>query len=130
MPGPEENKANIGRRFRGLGGRPNHVRDVRIEQSTSDVAAPADAPGEDPKRGLAETRRVEGLSDAAFSIIITLLVLEIHRPDAAPGRLGDELLKEWSSYIAYAVAFIYVGVIWLTHHYLFERLRRVDLTLN
>jgi uncharacterized membrane protein len=106
------------------------VRHVRIEQSTSDVAAPADAPGEDPKRGLAETHRVEGLSDAAFSIIITLLVLEIHRPDAVPGKLADELLKEWSSYIAYAVAFIYVGVIWLNHHYLFERLRRVDLTLN
>ena len=86
--------------------------------------------GKISKRGLVETHRVEGLSDAAFSIVITLLVLEIHRPDAAPGHLGDELLKEWSSYIAYAVAFIYVGVIWLNHHYLFERLRRVDLTLN
>jgi uncharacterized membrane protein len=28
------------------------------------------------------------------------------------------------------VAFIYFGVIWLNHHYLFERLRRVDLSLN
>jgi uncharacterized membrane protein len=44
--------------------------------------------------------------------------------------LGEELLQEWSSYIAYAVAFIYVGVIWLNHHYLFERLRRVNLSLN
>ncbi|MCK9917095.1 TMEM175 family protein [Microbacteriaceae bacterium K1510] len=80
--------------------------------------------------GLPETRRVEGLSDAAFSIIITLLVLEIHRPNAAPGRLGEELLIEWSSYLAYAVAFVYVGVIWLNHHYMFERLSRVDLRLN
>jgi len=79
---------------------------------------------------LPETRRLEGFSDAAFSIIITLLVLEIHRPNAAPGRLGDELLMEWSSYLAYAVAFIYVGVIWLNHHYMFERLCKVDLTLN
>ena len=37
---------------------------------------------------LPQTRRLEGLSDGAFSIIITLLVLEIHRPNAAPGRLG------------------------------------------
>jgi uncharacterized membrane protein len=80
--------------------------------------------------GLPETRRSEGLSDAAFSIIITLLVLEIHRPTAAPGKLGEELLAEWSSYAAYAVAFVYVGVIWLNHHYLFERLCKVDLTLN
>jgi uncharacterized membrane protein len=79
---------------------------------------------------LPETRRLEALSDASFSIIITLLVLEIHRPSAAPGRLGEELVAEWSSYLAYAVAFIYVGVIWLNHHYMFERLCKVDLTLN
>ncbi len=79
---------------------------------------------------LPETRRVESFSDGAFSIIITLLVLEIHRPNAMPGALGHELVAEWSSYLAYAVAFIYVGVIWLNHHYLFERLCRVDLTLN
>jgi uncharacterized membrane protein len=79
---------------------------------------------------LPETRRLEGFSDAAFSIVITLLVLEIHRPNAAPGRLGEELLAEWSSYLAYAVAFVYVGVIWLNHHYMFERLCKVDLALN
>jgi uncharacterized membrane protein len=46
------------------------------------------------------------------------------------GRLGAELLTEWSSYLAYGVAFIYVGVIWLNHHYMFERLCRIDLALN
>ena len=79
---------------------------------------------------LPETRRLEGFSDAAFSIIITLLVLEIHRPDAAPGHLGAELLAEWASYAAYAVAFVYVGVIWLNHHYMIDRLCRVDLRFN
>lgn len=80
--------------------------------------------------GLADTRRSEGFSDGAFSIIITLLVLEIHRPSVTPGGLSRELLTEWSSYLAYALAFIYVGVIWLNHHYMFERLRKVDLALN
>lgn len=79
---------------------------------------------------LPEPRRLEGFSDAAFSIIITLLVLEIHRPHAAPGQLGRELLNAWTSYVAYAVAFIYVGVIWLNHHYLFDRLRRIDIATN
>jgi uncharacterized membrane protein len=85
---------------------------------------------EERTQSLPETRRLEDFSDAAFSIIITLLVLEIHRPSAAPGTLGEELLRDWSSYLAYAVAFIYVGVIWLNHQYMFERLCKVDLTLN
>ena len=80
--------------------------------------------------GLPESRRVESFSDGAFAIIITLLVLEIHRPNAAPGRLGEELLAEWSSYLAYAIAFIYVGIVWLNHHYMFERLCKGDVMLN
>jgi len=59
-----------------------------------------------------------------------LLILKIHRPHAPEGQLGRELLNAWSSYIAYAVAFIYVGVIWLNHHYLFEHLSKVDFTTN
>jgi hypothetical protein len=43
---------------------------------------------------------------------------------------GEELLRDWSSCLAYAVAFIYVGVICLNHHYVFERLCKVALTLN
>lgn len=78
---------------------------------------------------LAAAARLEGLSDAAFAIIITLLVIEIHRPNAAPGRLAEELLKEWTSYLAYGVAFVYVGVVWLNHHYMFARIRKVDLAL-
>jgi hypothetical protein len=66
----------------------------------------AQAAAEQRKLGLAETRRLEGFCDAAFSIIITLLVLEIHRPNAAAGRLGAELWVEWSSYLAYALAFM------------------------
>jgi len=68
---------------------------------------------------VAGTARLEALSDGAFAII-TLLVLEIHRPGAAPGMLAEELLKEWPSYLAYAVAFLYVGVIWLNHQYMFD----------
>lgn len=65
---------------------------------------------------LCDTSRLECFSDGAFAIIITLLVLEIHRPNAAQGALAKELLDEWPSYLAYAVAFLYVGVIWLNHH--------------
>ncbi|PWT81094.1 MAG: DUF1211 domain-containing protein [Acidobacteria bacterium] len=79
---------------------------------------------------LCDTARLETFSDGAFAIIITLLVLEIHRPNAVQGALAKNLLDEWPSYLAYALTFIYVGIIWLNHHYLFERLQRADLTLN
>lgn len=79
---------------------------------------------------LCDTLRLETFSDGAFAIIITLLVLEIHRPNAPQGFLAKELRGEWPSYLAYAMAFIYVGVIWVNHHYLFQRLCKVDLTLH
>jgi uncharacterized membrane protein len=85
---------------------------------------------DDGHRYLVEPTRVEALSDGTFAIIITLLVLEIRRPVVPPGHLMDDLLKEWPSYVAYAMAFVYVGVVWLNHHYMFERLRKLDLTLN
>ena len=73
------------------------------------------------------THRIEALCDGVFAIIITLLVLEIHRPAMTAGHLTSELLKAWPSYLAYAVGFLYVGVIWLNHHYLFEKLQASDL---
>lgn len=79
---------------------------------------------------LSEPMRLQALSDGTFAIIITLLVLEIHRPSAAPGHLAAQLLKEWPTYLAYAVAFVNVGVIWCNHHNLFERLRNINLAMN
>jgi uncharacterized membrane protein len=87
-------------------------------------------PAQAPLHTLPETRRLESLSDVTFAIIITLLVLEIRRPNAAPGELAAELLREWPSYVAYAIAFVYVGVVWLNHHYTFERLCSVDMKLH
>jgi uncharacterized membrane protein len=40
------------------------------------------------------------------------------------------IISSYSSYSSYAVAFLNVGVIWCNHHYLFERLRKVDLAMN
>lgn len=79
---------------------------------------------------LADPGRLEALSDGVFAVIITLLVIEIHRPSAAPGQLAAGLLREWPSYLAYGIAFVYIGVIWCNHHYLVDRLRKIDLTLN
>jgi uncharacterized membrane protein len=77
--------------------------------------------------GLTGTTRTAALSDGVFAITITLLVLEIHRPEYRPDGLLDALLKNWPSYLAYAVSFLYIGVLWLNHHSMFSRLRRMDL---
>jgi uncharacterized membrane protein len=77
----------------------------------------------------AESLRVEAFSDAVFAIIITLLVIEIRRPEVEPGELRSALLAAWPSYTAYILAFMYIGVIWLNHHALFQRIRYVDSPL-
>jgi hypothetical protein len=136
MPALEDNKPFIGRCSKAFWCKTRNVCNALAQKArpSPPLARPnvkaAQAAEKKSVSGLPETRRLESFSDAAFAIIITLLVLEIHRPNAAPGRLGEELLMEWSSYLAYAVAFIYVGIIWLNHHYTFERLCKVDLTLN
>jgi uncharacterized membrane protein len=79
---------------------------------------------------LVDPKRLEILCDGVFAIIMTLLVLEIHRPTEVVGSLGPELLKAWPSYLAYTVAFLYVGVIWLNHRYMFDVLRKLDLPLS
>ena len=88
---------------------------------------------QDPQRQdfrLAESTRVEAFSDAVFAIVITLLVIEIHRPAVQAGELGSALVHAWPGYFAYCLAFLYVGVIWLNHHGLFQRIRHIDLKLN
>nr|WP_237219694.1 TMEM175 family protein [Sphingomonas arenae] len=81
-------------------------------------------------RDTVDLTRLLGFSDAFFPIIITLLVIEIHVPEAPPGALGHALLEAWPSYAAFALAFIYVGIIWLNHHGLFRRVSRTDTRLN
>jgi uncharacterized membrane protein len=90
--------------------------------------APTDKESSQDEAGLTETTRAAALSDGVFAITITLLVLEIHRPEGyAPGGLLHALLKNWPSYLAYAVSFLYIGVLWLNHHSLFAKLRRVNV---
>jgi uncharacterized membrane protein len=81
-------------------------------------------------RRLTACGRVEAFSDAVVAITITLLVLEIHRPALDQPELGRRLLERWPDYAAFAVSFVYVGVVWLNHHALFARIRNVDLGLN
>jgi uncharacterized membrane protein len=74
--------------------------------------------------------RLQGFSDAIYAITITLLVLEIPRPELDSPNLGHRLIDQWPDYIAFVVSFVYIGVLWLNHHALFDRVRGVDLGMR
>jgi uncharacterized membrane protein len=74
------------------------------------------------------TGRVEAFSDGVFAIAITLLILVIEPPRSG-AHLGHELLRLWPSYVAYAVSFLTIGIMWVNHHTLFRHFERVDRPL-
>jgi uncharacterized membrane protein len=105
--------------------------------STDSAARPDGAAlpdGEDagPDLRLSPTGRTEAFSDGVFAIAITLLVLEVHVPqrDRIPHGLLPALLENWPTYLSYLATFLTVGVIWLNHHGVFQKIRRIDRTLQ
>jgi len=70
--------------------------------------------------------RLEAFSDGVFAIAITLLVIEIAVPQHAGGHLLSELFKERPVYLAYFIAFMSIGLVWIEHNALTEALERVN----
>ena len=76
------------------------------------------------------TARVEAFSDGVFAIAITLLILEIHAPEAgAAGGLWAGLLALWPSYVAFLLSFFVILVLWVNHHELMRLVRVVTYPL-
>jgi TMEM175 potassium channel family protein len=77
-----------------------------------------------------ETGRVEAFSDGVFAIAITLLILAVgFEQGIAHGSVKQQLLHLWPAYIAYAVSFLTVGIMWVNHHQIFRHFERVDRPL-
>src|SRR5690242_1282064 len=81
-----------------------------------------------PPRGTMSSQRLEAFSDGVFAIAITLLVLDLVVPARTAGHdaLGTRLAHQWPSYLAYVVSFLVIGIIWVNHHAVFNRVRVVD----
>ncbi len=61
--------------------------------------------------------RLEAFSDGVIAIIITIMVLELKRPE----DLSPTGLLHIAPHIAiYALSFLYVGIYWNNHHHLFQ----------
>lgn len=80
-----------------------------------------------------ETGRIEAFSDGVFAIAITLLVLDIkvpHHIQSLPHytRLIDALLQQWPAYLAHFISFVTILIIWVSHHRLFNYIKRSNDT--
>jgi uncharacterized membrane protein len=82
------------------------------------------------RRPTLTTQRLEALSDGVIAIAATLLVLEIAQPEVhGDDNLFDAIVHQWPSYVAYLVSFTVIGLIWIAHHSMFERITWVDRPL-
>ena len=72
------------------------------------------------------TSRLEAFSDGVFAIAATLLILNVSVSSSS--HLSRELLQIWPSYVAYAVSFVTIGVIWANHHTVIRQISHVNRT--
>src|SRR6202048_5551497 len=73
--------------------------------------------------------RVEAFSDGVFAVAPPLLIYNSTINKSAPGGLLAALLAAWPKYAAYVASFLTIGVMWMNHHGLFERIARLDRPL-
>lgn len=67
--------------------------------------------------------RIEAFSDAIIAIIITIMVLEIRRPE---GTEFSSLLALSHIGFCYILSFIYLAIYWSNHHHLFQAVKEVN----
>lgn len=72
------------------------------------------------------SERINAFSDGVFAIVITIMVLELKKPDRAT---FSALFELWPTWISYAVSYIFIAIVWINHHYLFKYAKQATLKL-
>jgi uncharacterized membrane protein len=67
--------------------------------------------------------RLEAFSDGVIAILITIMVLELHRPE---GHELADLNKVVPTLLVYLLSFVLVAIYWNNHHHLMQIVERVD----
>jgi uncharacterized membrane protein len=67
--------------------------------------------------------RVEAFSDGVIAILITVMVLELPKPDGVTWAALREVLPVL---LAYLLSFVYLGIYWNNHHHMFQAVSRVS----
>lgn len=82
--------------------------------------------GHERERG---SERLEAFSDAVIAIMLTILSLQLLELDLQSiERIGlpRALFDHWPSFLSFALTFLVVGQIWITHHNMWRYIDRVD----
>jgi uncharacterized membrane protein len=78
---------------------------------------------------LRETDRLEFFSDAVIAIAATLLAVELRPPQVdttGETSLVAALSREWPSFFAFGLSFIFIGIAWAAHHDMFNYIQRTN----
>ncbi len=67
--------------------------------------------------------RLEAFSDGVIAIIITIMVLELKIPHGAD---LTALFPLASTFLSYALSFVFLGIYWNNHHHLLQAVKHVD----
>jgi uncharacterized membrane protein len=70
-----------------------------------------------------KTSRLEAFSDGVIAIIITIMVLELRRPQGTDLAALRPLLPELLTYV---LSFVYLGIYWNNHHHMLHVTRSVN----
>jgi uncharacterized membrane protein len=74
--------------------------------------------------------RLETISDGIFTIVMTLLVLDVKLPPDLPINTGDDLLRALASIngriVSFAVSFIIIAGFAIGHHFIFSLIHKVN----
>ena len=76
-----------------------------------------------------QTGRLEAFSDGVFAVAVTLLVFTVTAPSVDLVKqkgLGLALASQWPTYVAYAVSFFSVLLVWISHHHIFKYVQRAN----
>ncbi len=65
----------------------------------------------------ATLERLSAFSDGVFSVIITILVLELD-PPAHPTFAA--LLRLWPTGLSYVVSYLFIAIVWVNHHHVLQ----------
>lgn len=67
--------------------------------------------------------RLEAFTDAIVAIVVTILVLELPKPET---YTLEGLVSNWQSYIVYVGTFLVLVGVWYQHHNLFESAKNIN----